>query len=221
MKHIYTSPRAHANQLLILLLLLPAVGFGAAVKKEPKEKEYKCKIVKFRNELMTRCNDKSQDRRLPPEPTPVQPAVAANLHIKDSSGAEYTYILSIGAPIGASHNLLNTKNGHVLGYDASGNISTLTKTLYETTDCNGIAYAAISSAVLKNRVFANVNAHRKLSSALILHGFAPGYVTLRSQFTNGVCSALNATINNLSIVDPTDFDATDLQTLSLPLELIN
>lgn len=203
---------------LITLLLLVTVNAHAKVTKP---KIHKCVTTKIDREIIVTCTDKTKTRVKEDDPTQVQqPVEPQTMHIKDANGTEYKNLLHITTGTTVNHLLLNKTTGHVLGYESTGNLSVISKTLYESTDCTGTMYATHNGSALKNRIFVSNAASSDGAEQFKITGYQPAYIALRSQYQAGVCTSLSASVNNLTVVAPVVADVADPVTLNFPLEIV-
>ncbi len=173
-----------------------------------------CTVTKLKGDLSVDCSDGS-----------AASAQAGTLHVKDGNGQELPTGHIFVAMFGTSFPvLLNSVSGHILMFDISGKLPSIDATNWDGLNCTGNAYASttILGLVLKNKLFTDSNAWPGGAQVLVLSGSGPSAVTIQSTFRGGSCSNAPGGGTNADFlpVRQASFDATDVQTLAQPLELV-
>ncbi len=144
-------------------------------------------------------------------------------HIKDGNGADIPNLTFVGNGIANYQLFRNTVSGNVLAFNAAGAIAAVALIYFDGPNCTGNAFtSALGGSFLKNQVFASNSAWPGGAQAIRTVGFAPVPPTMQSHFTAGACTnaVVSAGLANLFNVVQTTFDATDPQSLVLPVELV-
>lgn len=176
---------------------------------EPMLKTQGCSVFQTNGVVKIECADGSKAE-----------AGVPRYHIKDASGTSLTDLMFLQNWGQVGVVAVNKRSGNVLAYDSAGNVTKITRTLYESADCSGQAYAYMSDFVIKNKVMANSGAAQVSVEAFRVVGYVSLAFPFGSKFEGGVCTGHSGSAPGAVAVEPTQFDDTDPVAIGLPVEIV-
>lgn len=141
-------------------------------------------------------------------------------HIKDGSGASLDNLMFLQNWGQVGVLAINRKSGNLLSFDQTGNLTKVTRTLFESFDCSGQVYLFSSDFIVKNKVMLNAGGAPVSVEALRVVGYQPATVSFNSEYKNGACGPWTGSASGGTIVEPTDLDDTDPIQIGLPIEIV-
>jgi hypothetical protein len=115
---------------------------------------------------------------------------------------------------------INRASGNVLSYDQTGNVTKVTRTLFESADCSGQAIMFSSDFVIKNKVMKNAGGGPAYVEAFKVVGYSSNTITFNSDFKDGVCGPWTGSASGGVLVEPAEFDDSDPVEIGLPIEIV-
>lgn len=168
-----------------------------------------CSVLKTNGVLKVECSDGS-----------FAEAGVPQYHIKSSDGTSLDDLMFLQNWGQVGVLAINKKSGNILSYDSKGELSKLKRTLFNTFDCSGTAYAFGSDFIVKNKVFLNDGAALGDVEAFRVVGYESATVQFNSIFEGGSCLPWNGSASGASIVIGAELDDTDPIAIGLPIEIV-